>query len=545
MGPDAARQPLESPGEFEEPRELGRAARLPKLRHALHRLPEAHSVGDQLGETIHLWRRQLEHPAHVADHQLRLHGPERHDLRHPVAAVGLGHVVEHLFAPNLAKVHIDVRRADPFRIEEPLEQQTVSERVDVGDAQGVGDEAARRRTAPRAHRDLPILGEAHEILHDEEIGRVPGPPNDVKFHAEALLVVGTRRPGTVHLGGCEPPLQTLAGILLEMAVQRASRGHLEIGQQAVFVDQSETLDLLRDFERVPVGVGAIVEDRLHLVGRLEEELVRMELQAPGIPDRPVRADAQAQVVGIRVPGRGVVRVVRAHERDPGLPGDLDHSGPNPLLQIGKAGAFRSGPSRRGVIHDLEVVVVLAEDFLVAAGPLHGISAGDHFARHDSLGTRRERDQPFVVFRQEIEVHPRLEIEPLGVGDRAEPHEVPETDAVLREQNQMLVLRIRVLVTPASRRDIGLAPENGFHAHLSGSFVELEGADEIPVIRNRHRRHPLLRGQLDNVGKAAHPVEQRVLGVRVEMNERAVPPGPGTGAAHGSLTPTRSCPAAWR
>ena len=171
----------------------------------------------------------------------------------------------------------------------------------------------------------------------------------------------------------------------------------------------------------------------------------MELQPPGIPDRPVRADAETQIVGVRVPGGGIVRVVRAHEGNPGLPGNLEHPGANPLLQIGKPGSFGSGPARRGVIHDLEVVVVLAEDLLVAAGPLDGIAAGDHLAGHDPLRTCRKGDQPLVMFRQELEVHPRLEVEPLGVGDRAEPHEVPETGAVLREQNQVLVFPNRGFV----------------------------------------------------------------------------------------------------
>ena len=55
-------------------------------------------------------------------------------------------------------------------VEEALEEQVVLERVDVGDRQRVGDDAAGRRAAPGADGDAVVLGELHEVPDDEEVG---------------------------------------------------------------------------------------------------------------------------------------------------------------------------------------------------------------------------------------------------------------------------------------------------------------------------------------------------------------------------------------
>ncbi len=111
-------------------------------------------VGDQLGDAVDLGVGDPHHAADVADHRLGRQGPEGDDLRHPVAAVLLAHVVDDLAPPAHAEVDVDVGHADAVGVQEALEQQVVLQRVDVGDAQRVGDHRARRRAAPRPHRDV-------------------------------------------------------------------------------------------------------------------------------------------------------------------------------------------------------------------------------------------------------------------------------------------------------------------------------------------------------------------------------------------------------
>ena len=81
----------------------------------------------------------------------------------------LGDVVDHLAAAALAKVDVDVREGNALGIEEALKEQFVLERVDVRDVQRVSHQAARGRSAARAHGNALLARVADEIPDDQEI----------------------------------------------------------------------------------------------------------------------------------------------------------------------------------------------------------------------------------------------------------------------------------------------------------------------------------------------------------------------------------------
>ena len=128
---------------------------------------------DLLGDAIDVGVGHVEHAADVADHRLGLHRAEGDDLRDVLAAVLAGDVVDDLAAAALAEVDVDIGQRHALGVEEALEQQVVVDRVDVGDAQAVGDEAAGGRAAARADRNAVLAGVADEVPDDEE---VPGYP---------------------------------------------------------------------------------------------------------------------------------------------------------------------------------------------------------------------------------------------------------------------------------------------------------------------------------------------------------------------------------
>ncbi len=105
----------------------------------------------------------------VAHDRARLHRPERDDLRDVLAAVLARDVLDHLAAAPLAEVDVDVGQRHALGIQEALEDQVVLDRIDVGDAQAVGDEAAGRRAAARADRDALLARVADEVPDDQEV----------------------------------------------------------------------------------------------------------------------------------------------------------------------------------------------------------------------------------------------------------------------------------------------------------------------------------------------------------------------------------------
>ena len=141
-----ARQPLERLGEIEQRTHLlVGVAQLAQLRLLLERGLEGdiELEGHKFGDTVHPAIAVAEHAPRVAHHRLRRHGAVGDDLRDAVAPVFVRDIVDHAIAAVHAEVDVEVRHRDAFGVEETLEQQVVLQRIDVGDAERVGDQRTR------------------------------------------------------------------------------------------------------------------------------------------------------------------------------------------------------------------------------------------------------------------------------------------------------------------------------------------------------------------------------------------------------------------
>src|SRR4051794_36396979 len=123
---------------------------------------EVRLIGDQLRQRIRFGGREAERAADVLDRGARLHRAEGDDLTHGLATVLLPNVLDHFAAPLEAEIDVNVGHRDALRIEEALKEQIELERIDVSDAQGIGDERARRRSATRSHGNVHFAGGANE-----------------------------------------------------------------------------------------------------------------------------------------------------------------------------------------------------------------------------------------------------------------------------------------------------------------------------------------------------------------------------------------------
>ena len=164
-----------------------------QLRLLLDRLRQRRRVGrivrHQLADLVDLAIGHLEHAADVAQRGARLQRTEGDDLRHLLAAVLALHVADHLFAPVLAEVDVEVRHRDAFRVEEALEQQREAQRIDVGDGQRIGDQRAGARAAPRTDRNVLLLGPLDEVGNDEEVAGELHPLDDAELEVQPLAIV--------------------------------------------------------------------------------------------------------------------------------------------------------------------------------------------------------------------------------------------------------------------------------------------------------------------------------------------------------------------
>ena len=187
---------------------LGDRQHLGDARIGLGRFAEARLVDDrlfqrdriggvlrhQLGELVDLAERHFQHAPDIAHDAARQERAEGDDLRDAVGAVALADIGDHLVAPVLAEVDVEVGHRHALGIEEALEQQAEADRIEIGDRQRIGDQRAGARTAPRPDRNVLPLGPLDEIGDDQEIAGEFHLDDDVELEGEPLRVIVLDKP---------------------------------------------------------------------------------------------------------------------------------------------------------------------------------------------------------------------------------------------------------------------------------------------------------------------------------------------------------------
>ena len=96
-------------------------------RHVLAHYRRRHRLGDLLSDTEGI----TQHPGCILDSLLGLDRPVRDDLADPVVAVSVSDIADYLAAPTLVEVNVEVRHRNAVGIEEPLEDQSVHQRIEI------------------------------------------------------------------------------------------------------------------------------------------------------------------------------------------------------------------------------------------------------------------------------------------------------------------------------------------------------------------------------------------------------------------------------
>ena len=212
----------------------------------------------------------------------------------------------------------------------------------------------------------------------------------------------------------------------------------------------------------------------------------------------------------------VVRVVRADDRRADRLGDAEGLGHDPFLLF------------EPVRLDLHEVVVLAEDLLVPPRRLprpYGVASAEH-PRHLGVQAAREDEQSIGVLGEKLAIDARLVVETLEERPGHQLDEVLVPRAITNEDRQMVralvAAVLRAALLPPAWRHVELAAEDRLDAGLLGRQVEVDCAEEVPVIGERDRREPELLCLLDQLLELCGAVEQAVLGMHVQVDEFAVP-----------------------
>ena len=470
-----------------------------QLAPALERVGErlAGALGNHLREAVDGAVGDVEDPPRVADGRARGHRREGDDLRDPVATVLVGDVVDDPIAPGDGEVDVHVGQVLAGRVQEALEEEAVADRVDVGDLEAVGRERTGRRAAARPHADAVRLREVDEVPDDQEVVREAHLLDRLQLEAEAVGELRRRLPVAL----AEPLLAELDEVVEGVASFRHREGRK---QDAAELELDRAA--LGDLERARHGVLEPGEVAGHLLLRLEEVLVRVEAPVAGVLERVAGLDAEERLVGVRVLGVEVVDVARCHQRETCLLGQRDELG------------VEHGLLLEACVLDLDVGRVAAEDLHepVEVGVRVAVAVLGERARDAAGEAARERDQAVRVPLEELPVDARLVVVALEVAERGELDQVRVTLARLREERQV---RIALRLLRAVVGDVGLAAEDRLHARRSGLAKQLDRTRERAVVGERDSGHLEPGGFLHEGRDAARAVQNRVLRVHVQVDER--------------------------
>jgi hypothetical protein len=278
----------------------------------------------------------------------------------------------------------------------------------------------------------------------------------------------------------------------------------------VLAARNRDVAALGDEQRVRHCLRVVTEDLCHLRGGLQEELIPVIAQAVLVVHRLPGTDAQQDVVRLVVAVAQVVDVVGAHERHAEVGGDWQQPVVDDPLLLD------------ALILHLEEEVALAEDVLELRGGgnrLARVGTAD-FAGDLALEAAAEPNQALGVPCQQLLVDARFVIEALRVPGRDQLDEVLEADLVLGQQHQMVrgLTRRAALVEAATRRNVDLAAENRVDPALPRRVVEHHRREHIAVLGDRHRRLAEPGDLVQQLVDPAGAVEQRELGVQVQVDE---------------------------
>ena len=451
---------------------------------------------DHLGQAVHLAKGQLQHASHVAHRRLGQQRAEGDDLAHLVGAIFALHIADHLLAAVHAEIDVEIRHADPLRVQEALEQQVIAQRVQVGDGQRIGDQRPGPRPAPRTDRDALFLGPMDEIGHDQEIAGKAHLFDDAQFEIQAGGVfLGRDRMGD--------DLQALGQTGMGLTAQF---GHLVIGE---FGQDRRVLGHRKgaaagDFDGIVDRLGQVGEQDGHLLGRFEVMLGRQAAAGVGLVDIGLFRDADQSVMRLVHRRLGEIDVVRRHQRQVPRIGQIDQ----PALGRGLGG------------HQLAILAGMALQFHIQAvakgrGQPVGQRLGlGHLPLRDQQAQRTDSapcqaDQPLGPPAQLIDGHMRQRAALAQGQAGGQRHKVHPARLVLRQEDH----RPRGI-----RRQRHLTADDGLDALVAGLHAEFQRGEHVVRIGQRHRRHARISGKSGQFAYGNGTFQQRMLGMCAKMDE---------------------------
>ena len=414
-------------------------------------------------------------------------------MGHVIRTVAVAHVVDHLPAPLIVEIAVDIGHAHALGIQEALEHQRVFQRVDLGDIQRVGHNAARAAAATGPHAHAVGLGVVNKVPDDQEIIHIAHGLDHTQLVLHALPGVGTVRAVLAH--------QAVLAQLPEIALVGLALGQRKCGQVGggeVELHVAASGDLFGAL----YGVVEIGEELAHLFLRLDVHLVSVHAHAMLVRQGLARLDAHQHLLGCGILAGQVVAVVGYHQGDVHRPGQLHQPGGYGLLV------------RQAVVLKFNEEVAPAEDVQVSLGHLAGFVFPPVQQQLGQIAGQagRQRDQALAVLFKQRVIHPGSVIVAPDEALADQARQVLIALLVLAQQDQVAVIPGSVGLVLHVRADVDLAPDHRMDARRLRGAIEVHHTVHHAVVGHRAGGHTQRLQPLHQRLDPAGPVEQAVFGM---------------------------------
>ena len=241
--------------------------------------------------------------AHLANRHARAIVDHRSAQAGPMAAVFAVEILDHLLAPLMLEIDIDVGRLLAVFGDETVEQELVLFRIDAGDAEAIADGRIGRASSPLTQdRRIDLLArEIDDVLDGQEIARKLHLPDQREFLVQRIAQALGNAFGIA-------PGGPLPGLAFEIALRIDAAGIKLLG---IFVFQRVETEIagVGHFARGGDGVRPAGEHADHGGRRFQVPLGIAEQQVPGLRHRGLVTDGGHHVLQGPLVGRGVMHVV--------------------------------------------------------------------------------------------------------------------------------------------------------------------------------------------------------------------------------------------
>ena len=243
----------------------------PRRAHMLFRqLAAAGRAPHHAGERCDRILRQPHGLADVAHRRARAIGDDGGGKPGAVAAIARVDVLDHLLAPLVLEVDVDVGRLLAFGRHEAIEQHVDLGGVHRGDGEAIADDGVGGRAAPLAE-DVLGAREVDDVAHGEEVLGVAERVDELQLaHDERAHLLGDAV-GEAPVGAlpgelfqirlrCLAGRRRLVGVFVDelVEIERARRGDLQRARERFLVAAEQARHLQRPLE-MPLGVGFQLE----------------------------------------------------------------------------------------------------------------------------------------------------------------------------------------------------------------------------------------------------------------------------------------------